>query len=261
MRPNIIDLRQFYSSVLGRKVKQRLARGLRQAWQRMGDDPIIGIGYATPFLRAVERTEDKMSLTLAVMPVEQGAIYWPVHTDNRSVLCDMMQLPFAANHLQRVVMVHALEHAAQPGELLAMLWELMAPGARLVLVVPNRRGVWAHWGATPFASGTAYAMPSLCNLLVEARFTVRAAQTALFAPPSSHPFWMNLWSVIEWLGRWCTPTLGGVLVVEAEKQIYASVGERVAIKARSTAWAAQGRPIATSRTQLSSILPNNHTSE
>jgi SAM-dependent methyltransferase len=242
MRPDIVNLRQFYSSRLGRQVKRRLAHLLREHWAMAGDETIVGIGYATPILRSFTRGEGKTGTVIALMPTAQGAIYWPIDGDNRSVLGDTMRPPFAVNSLSRILMVHAFEYAAAPDELLRITWQLLAPGGRLLLIIPNRHGLWASFGATPFAAGTPYTLARLKELLADAEFTLRDAGAGLFAPPSAHPFWLRTGTVIELLGRWCFPRFGGVLVIEAEKQIYAAIREPVTVKPARNWAPSQGVP-------------------
>ena len=226
-RPTIVGFRQFYSSRLGRKVKQRLRGLVLGYWQDHAGQVIVGVGYAVPVLRVLER--EKPSVLLALMPADQGAIYWPVHFENRSILADELVPPFAPNTLHRVVMLHAFEHVAKPLDLLKTYWQMLVPGGRILLIVPNRRGLWASFSNTPFARGTPYSLTQLRELLNESEFTVREVQSALFAPPSSHLFWLRSWGVLETLGRMLIPTLGGVLIVEAEKQIYAGLAQPLSV--------------------------------
>ena len=240
MRPDIVNLRQFYSSRLGRKVKTRLCHIALAHWPAHTGDRIVGIGYTLPVLRVLERTGP--ATVMALMPAEQGAIYWPVHSENRSILGDEMRPPFAPNSISRIVMLHALEYAHAPDELLRVVWQLLAPGGQLLLIVPNRSGLWSRYGATPFSTGTPYTLAALRELLKEAQFTQRDVSSALFAPPSAHPLLLKLSGVIEGFAKLFLPRKGGVLVIEAEKQIYAGVGERVARKAASVP-AMQGVPV------------------
>jgi len=229
MRPDIVNLRQFYSSRLGRKVKTRLAQNALAHWPGHTGDIIVGIGYTLPVLRVLERTGP--AKVLALMPAEQGALYWPVHSENRCILGDEMRPPFMQGSISRVVMMHVLEHAAAPDELLRITWQMLAPGGQLLLIVPNRKGVWASYGHTPFNTGTPYTLQKLKEMLTDAGFTLRDVSASLFAPPSSHPLLLRLSGALEWFGRVFAPRSGGVLVIEAEKQIYAGVGERVTGKA------------------------------
>jgi SAM-dependent methyltransferase len=234
MRPDIVNLRQFYSARLGRKVKARLRHVALAHWPTHSGDVILGIGYTLPILRVLERTGPGHVITL--MPTAQGALYWPVHSENRSILGDEMRPPFAPNSISRIVMLHALEYARAPDELLRITWQLLAPGGQLLLIVPNRSGLWSRYGSTPFSSGTPYTLSALKTLLNDVDFTLREVSTALFAPPSAHPLWLKISRMIELVGKIFLPHSGGVLVIEAEKQIYAGVGERKIQKAKASAW-------------------------
>ena len=58
--------------------------------------------------------------------------------------------------VDRVLLVHALEMAHDPGALLREVWRVLAAGGRLLAVVPNRRGLWARMDTTPFGHGRPY---------------------------------------------------------------------------------------------------------
>ncbi len=239
MRPSIVQLRQFYSSRLGRKVKQRLRLAVVERWAEQSEEPVIGIGYTPPIMRVLERSSNAPSL--ALMPANQGAIYWPVHSTNRSLLADELMPPFAPNTLHRVLMLHAFEHVVRPNELLAVYWQMLAPGGRLLLLIPNRRSYWSSFSHTPFARGTPYSMAQVKELLAEANFTLRDSATILYGWPGEGRIAQTLWGALEWVGSWCFPGFGGVLIVEAEKQIYASVPEMAASRVRK--WASANAPV------------------
>ena len=239
-RPSVIQLRQFYSSRLGRLVKKRLRQRVLEQWGEHGNETVLGVGYAPPFLRALERHGG--GPVVALMPADQGAIYWPVHTDNRSILADEALPPFSENSLQRVLMVHALECAAQPDEVLRAYWQLLAPGGRLLAFVPNRFGIWAHAGRSPFARGRSWRIGALKDAFEEAQFTLRDCSTALYAPPSTSWGWQRLAGLLEWAGRLLLPGFGGVIVIEAEKQIYAGIGIPVE-PARARRWHPASAPV------------------
>lgn len=234
MRPSVVQLRQFYSSRLGRIVKKRLRHLTSARWANHETETILGIGYAPPLLRVLERNNG--STILALMPADQGAIYWPVHTDNRSLLADELMPPFADNTLHRVLMLHAIEFSAKPDELLRVYWQMLAPGGRLLVIAPNSLGLWSHFGRSPFTRGRKFSPGKLKDLLEEAQFTLRESGTALYVPPSTGWVWVQLSGILEWLGRLLLPSFGGVIVLEAEKQIYAGLGIPVE-QARRERWA------------------------
>lgn len=239
MRPDIVNLRQFYSSRLGRRVKSTLRLVVRRQWMGSTGGVTLGVGYATPLESALARARGEGALVAALMPAEQGGLYWPTDGANRSVIGDVMRPPFAVNSVARMVMMHVLEHAARPEELLRISWQLLAPGGRVLLVVPNRRGLWARLGRTPFATGTPYRLSEARALVRDAGFTLREITSALYTPPSAHPIAIGLWWVVEFFGSMLLPRSGGVFIIEAEKQIYAGVGT-LATKPASASAAWQG---------------------
>ncbi|MBN9274660.1 MAG: ubiquinol oxidase subunit II, partial [Mesorhizobium sp.] len=77
----------------------------------------------------------------AFMPATQGAVNWPPMGPSSTALVFDEDLPLVDSSIDRVLMVHSLEHAENPRETLMELWRVLAPGGRLVIVVPNRRGM------------------------------------------------------------------------------------------------------------------------
>src|SRR3546814_9509344 len=118
------------------------------------------------------------------MPAGQGAVNWPVGELSLTALVFDEELPLPDSSVDRVLMVHSLEYAENPRETLKELWRVLAPGGRLVIVVPNRRGVWARMEHTPFGSGRPYSRGQLTALLRETNFTPAASTEALFFPRS-----------------------------------------------------------------------------
>ena len=51
------------------------------------------------------------------------------------------------------------------------IWRVLAGGGRLLVVAPNRRGIWARLDGTPFGSGQPNTMSQLSRLLRDELFT------------------------------------------------------------------------------------------
>ena len=130
------------------------------------------------------------------------------------------ELPLPDSSVDRVLMVHALEFAENPRETLKELWRVLAPGGRLVIVVPNRRGMWARFEHTPFGSGRPYSRGQLTTLLRETNFTPGAQTEALFFPPCRNRQMLRLLRGIDKAGRKLMPIFSGVIMVEAQKRLY-----------------------------------------
>jgi len=54
----------------------------------------------------------------------------------------------------------------------------------LVMVLPNRRGMWARFDHTPFGNGTPYTKAQLSQVLGDAGFSINSWGNALFHSPS-----------------------------------------------------------------------------
>lgn len=199
---------------------------LASIWARMPDERLVGLGYGVPYLDKFRADTER---TFAFMPAGQGAVNWPMGEASTTALVFDEELPLPDSSIDRVLMVHSLEFAENPRETMKELWRVLAPGGRLVIVVPNRRGVWARMEHTPFGSGRPYSRGQLTHLLRETNFTPGASAEALFFPPSRHRIIQKLRGAFETLGRRLWPMFSGVLVVEAQKRLYQ--GLPVAVRA------------------------------
>ncbi len=154
------------------------------------------------------------------MPAGQGAVNWPVADLSSTALVFDEELPLPDSSIDRVLMVHSLEFAESPRETMKEIWRVLAPGGRLIIVVPNRRGVWAQMEHTPFGSGRPYSRGQLTALLRETNFTPGATSEALFFPPSKRKLALRLRHGLERFGRSLWPAFSGVIIVEAQKRLY-----------------------------------------
>ena len=217
MHVDIVDLRQFYYTMLGRVAEQSIALALSSLWARLPQERLVGLGYCTPFL---DRFRAATERTLAFMPAGQGAVNWPVGEPSATALVFEEELPLPDSSVDRVLMVHSLEFAENPRETLKEIWRVLAPGGRLVIVVPNRRGVWARMEHTPFGSGRPYSRGQLTALLRETNFTPGASAEARCVAPAQLPAVLRRRSGFEKLGGLLWPAFSGVIVVEAQKRLY-----------------------------------------
>ncbi|MGF0539656.1 class I SAM-dependent methyltransferase [Agrobacterium sp. ES01] len=251
MYVDIVDLRQFYHSLLGRMAEHSIAMALSSLWARLPQERLVGLGFAVPYL---ERFRADTERTFAFMPAGQGAVNWPAGAVSDTALVFDEELPLPDSSIDRVLMVHSLEFAENPRETLKEVWRILAPGGRLVIVVPNRRGVWARLEHTPFGSGRPYSRGQLTNLLREANFTPGAAAEALFFPPSKLRLVLGMRSSFERLGRLLWPAFSGVIIVEAQKRLYQGlpVAARQSRRVFVPVLAPQGVPTTRSRTERKS---------
>ena len=229
MHLDVIDLKAFYASPLGQVVRRLLGARLKSRLGNLKNARVFGLGFATPYLGAIRREADVLG---ALMPAQQGVIRWPEGNANETVLVEEAELPLRDDSADRILLVHVLEWSGNAGELLRELWRVLAPNGRLLIVVPNRRGLWAQLDTTPFGHGQPYSRSQLAKLLKEAMFSPEDWQYALYMPPFG---WRVLlrWPVFfERLGLVLWPAFSGVIIVEASKQVYGALPAKARAKMR-----------------------------
>jgi SAM-dependent methyltransferase len=218
MPSDVVELRDFYRSALGQVARRMIRRAIQRIWPDLNGMRLLGLGYATPFLPALAPDTER---TVALMPASLGVLGWPPSGRNLVVLADEGELPFADYSIDRVLLIHGLETADETRALLKEIWRILAGGGRVLIVAPNRRGIWARLDHTPFGSGRPYTMSQLSRLLREEQFTPIGSDTALFVPPFTRRVMLRSAAAWERIGNRSFPTFAGVLLVEATKQIYA----------------------------------------
>lgn len=221
---DIVDLREFYGSRLGQATRRSLVGRLKPGLSGLAGAKVMGLGYAMPYLTdCLPHAEAQIAFMLA----RQGVFRWPEDGAVQSALVDECDLPLLESVIDVALVVHALELTDAPQEMLKEIWRVLAPQGRLVLVVPNRRGVWARFDSSPFGYGQPYSRPQLSTLLRESQFSVTSWRHALYFPPSTRGAILSAATAVESIGSRLMPALSGVIIVEAVKQVYAvAAGKR-----------------------------------
>lgn len=218
MSTDVVDLRDFYESSLGQLARRMIRRRLREMWPDVRGQSLLGLGYAVPYLRTFQGEAERV---LAMMPAPQGVMHWPTDALNATALAEESDLPLTNGSIDRVLLVHGIEHAEELRSFLREIWRVMAGGGRLIIVAPNRRGIWARFDRTPFGHGHPYTVAQLSRLLRDNLFTPLATRTALFTPPHASRLWLTSAGAWERIGERWFDRFAGVVIVEAAKQLYA----------------------------------------
>lgn len=215
---DVVDLRDFYGGPLGLLARRMIRRRIRALWPELRGLSLLGLGYSAPYLRPYLGEAER---TLALMPAQQGVLHWPNEAANLAALVHDDALPLEDASVDRIIMVHALEHSEQRRDLLSEAWRVLAGNGRLLVVVPNRRGLWARFDHTPFGHGQPFTVSQLSRLLREHDFAPARNARALFVPPHSGGLSQRMAPALEQVGARWFPTFAGVVMIEAQKQIYA----------------------------------------
>lgn len=225
MRSDLHDLEAFYASRQGQVARRLLAHQIRRVWPDVDGLDVLGIGYAGPYLGAFDGAARCISATsgrVSRFP-ESGAC--------RTAVVREHELPFADGSLDRVLLIHGLETSRHPKRLMREIWRVLADGGRLLAVVPNRRGLWSLSDRTPFGHGQPYSLAQLQGTLRNHLFAPVSDRGALFLPPTGSRLLLRLAVPAERLGLGLMPRFAGVVLVEAEKQIYLGTPATVGVPA------------------------------
>lgn len=141
MQLEVAYLRDFYRTPLGQVVRRQLAYRVRARWKKVDGLTIMGVGFAAPYLGSFRTEAQRLG---CLMPARQGALVWPQGGRCQSVLVEEHHWPLPDNAVDRLLAVHCLEAAERVGPVLREMWRVLKPDGRMILVVPNRRGVWSR---------------------------------------------------------------------------------------------------------------------
>jgi SAM-dependent methyltransferase len=217
MYVDVVDLREFYATPLGRIAATSVERAIAELWPDARDERLIGLGYCIPWIGTYAISAER---TLALMPAAQGAMQWPPGGPSAVALVFNEQLPLADSSVDRIMMAHMLEHAENPGDSLSEAWRVLVPGGKLLIVVPNRRGFWARFEHTPFGTGRPFSKGQLSRLLRDSLLTPSRWSEALHFPPVTRFGALRFNKGVLRLGLRPWPVFAGVLIVEATKRLY-----------------------------------------
>ena len=176
MREEIHGLDGFYATPTGLVAARLLRDRLRAFWPSLPGQSVLGLGYASPFLR-LWRAE--AARCVALVPPHLPPWRWPRKLPCRTAVAGEDALPFPDLSFDRVLLVHGLETAENARRLLRETWRVLKDDGRLLAVAPNRLSLWAQLERTPFGHGQPYSPGQLERLLVRQMFRVERRGAAL----------------------------------------------------------------------------------
>lgn len=218
MSVDVVDLREFYATPLGKAAAHSINLELSKFSEQNLSGTVLGIGYCVPFLDALSAEG-----AICLMPARQGALQWPNGASSRTALVDEDELPISNSSVDLLIMVHLLENVADPADTLEEAWRVLAPEGKIIIVASHRSGPWARFERTPFGNGRPFSNRQMHNLLRDAKLTPIVWSSALNFPPLKSTWLLKLRSGIEKIVCFLVPAFSGVIVVEATKRLYQGI--------------------------------------
>lgn len=219
---DIEDLQKFYDSPLGLMVNQVISRQIHTSWPNVKNSTILGLGFPAPYLNIFRHETNNI---FAAIPSSGDATFSIKNSTEQIFMTDEVELPLEDLSIDRVIMIHSVEFSESIWPLMREIWRVLSTNGRLIIIAPNRRGVWARLEKTPFGYGRPYSQSQLTTLLHETLFTPIKIKTALYMPPIGSRMLISSSFAWEKIGGYFLDGLGfamgGIISIEAKKQIYA----------------------------------------
>jgi SAM-dependent methyltransferase len=210
---------EFYATPRGAMVARLLRERLAAIWPSLAGQSVLGLGYAAPYLRLWREHAQRC---IALTPAQVAAVRWPAGRPNLSCAAQEDALPFPDLCFDRVLLLHGLEAAEHARRLLREVWRVLKDDGRLLVIAPNRRGMWAYVETTPFGHGQPYSAGQISRLLAASMFRVERRDAALFVPPVRlRPVQRSARLLENGARRMLPPAMAGLTITEAAKDLYA----------------------------------------
>jgi len=219
MYSSVDDISAFYRSEIGGIVQNVISRHIAARWSDVHGFRVLGCGYTSPYLRVFQGEAERV---LSATSIQQGVEYWPEGGKNLSFTFAEGLLPIENASIDRILLVHHLEYSENFSLSFNEIWRVLKANGRVLIVVPNRVGLWARADWSPFGRGQPFTLSQLITCLSEHRFVHEVHHGVLFVPPlPDSPVMMRSANLIERMGQSVFPFVAGLHIVEVSKQIYA----------------------------------------
>jgi len=223
MSVDVAEIEAFYRRPDGLVVAQLLRQDL-QRLETIWTNPKAASALATqqeavavgfPFALLAQE-----ALPAVLMPAETGALAWPGSDGVTVASIDSAAWPLATEMCNHIFALHALEHVRDQQGFLDEAWRCLRSSGELVLIVPHRRGLWAHADKTPFGQGRPFSRRQIVRQLEQAGFEVTIVKPSLFVPAFGLRLPSSIRHRLNRLGQFVWPMFGGVLIIRAIKKLY-----------------------------------------
>ena len=227
-----INIQGFYNSQLGLNVHECITREISTKWTDLNSTRILGVGFSRPYIRFYNGNQNNI---VSLMPPTPFTEFSAGNTANQELISLFHEIPLPDLSIDRIIIVHALEFSESANLMIRELWRVLTDNCKIIFIVPNRLGVWCRFDSNPFGFGRPYSPNQLVRLLDDNLFTTIKRNTALYMPPVKVRGMNSLSKGWEIFGRNTFPNHGGVISIEAEKQIYSGNIKYASSKKRSYA--------------------------
>jgi SAM-dependent methyltransferase len=219
------SLEAFYATPWGALVGDSLAGYVQTLWGSLAQQHLLAVGYPLPVL---DRLDPKPEQCFVALPQRMGHVSWPAeplhetpearaHRCNRTLMIKGGALPFRDSSLDRILLLHQMEFSHDIPALTSELYRVLHDQGEVLMIVPNRAGLWSRSERSPFGYGQPFTPGQINGQLKGAGFETFTLHGGLYFPPRNSRLvrrHARRWDQLG--GRWAK-LVAGVLIVQARK--------------------------------------------
>ena len=214
---------KFYNGERGQIVAKLLRKDLSDIWRLSKTGTNLAVGFPFYFF-----PED--SVCPVLMPTEIGGMAWAHEQEIYSAIIDSNSWPLESDSMDSILITHALEFIPNQNSFLLEAGRVLKSAGKLIIMVPHRGGLWSRAETTPYGHGTPFSKGQIFSLLKNTGLRLEKCTSSLFLPPFADKLPKTVSNQIEFVGEHLLQLLGGVLIVEATKMVYAEPKKNRATK-------------------------------
>ncbi len=219
------SLEAFYATPWGALVGSSLAGYVERLWGSLEHQHLLAVGYPFPVLDRLAPAPEQCFVGL---PQRMGAVDWPQeplhpaleprrHRCNRTLMLKGGALPFRDGSLDKVLLLHQMEFSNDIPALTSELYRVLHDQGEVLMIVPNRAGLWSRSERSPFGYGQPFTPGQINGQLKGAGFETCMLHGGLYYPPRASRLVRRHAKRWDQLGGWWAKLVAGVLIVQARK--------------------------------------------
>lgn len=227
------SIADFYQTSMGRMVRHLIAQKLKPAATHSFPPShpnldVATLGYARPYLKYLH---DHFPHLINLETLDIAPLAWPSASGSaiKTAQVHAQNLPLLDASLDLLVMIHCLETSPHQQHTIDEIYRVLKGQGKLILTIPHRSSIWAGSDNNPFGLGQPFSNNQIKKLLRLHGFEIEKIHQCLSAPPSTSTLYPRYAPLVE---KMPSP-MGGVLIVEAVKMIYAVRGDRAQAQQKS----------------------------
>ncbi len=146
--------------------------------------------------------------------------------DGVTVRADALQLPFASQTIDLLLLPHLLEFSEHPHQILREAERVLMPEGQIIISAYNPFSLWGLWRSLPYNRraypwhGHFIGLSRLKDWLALLGFEVVGGRMCAYAPPLQNASWLRKFEFMEAAGdRWWA-LAGGVYFIQAKKRVH-----------------------------------------